>query len=209
MSATPVRRADDDTQPIPVIPARGRHAAPRSGRSFLGWVGLLGREALVVVLVAVAALILIRVLPGQIAYVADDAMEPTLISGDRVIVSSLTAPDAGDVVLVRAPEAWATPGGLAVVRVAAVAGQRVACCDEAGRITVDGVPVDEPYLAGATDQVEFDVTVPDGRIFVLADRREAARDSRAMIDEAGGALPMDDVVGRVVFVVWPPRGQLG
>jgi signal peptidase I len=208
MSATPVRRADDDTQPIPVIPARGRHAAPRSGRSFLGWMGLLGREALVVLLVAVAALILIRVLPGQLAYVADDAMEPTLTSGDRVIVSSLTAPGAGDVVLVRAPETWATPGGLAVVRVAAVAGQRVACCDEAGRITVDGLPVDEPYLTGATDQVEFDVTVPDGRIFVLADRREAARDSRAMIDETAGALPLDDVVGRVVFVVWPPRGQL-
>jgi signal peptidase I len=66
----------------------------------------------------------------------------------------------------------------------------------------------EPYVAGATDQVEFDTVVPSGRVFVLVDDRATARDSRALLDTQGGTLAVDDVLGRVVLVAWPPRGSV-
>ena len=77
------------------------------------------------------------------------------------------------------------------------------------RITVDGVALDESYVSGRTDQVPFDVTVPDGRVFVLADRRGTARDSRALLPVDGGSLPASDIIGRVIVVLWPPRGPIG
>ncbi len=206
MTAPSVRRPDDDTQPIPVV--RGRHAAPRPRRSPGQWAVLVAREVGIVAAIVVALAIVARLVIGQVAYVADDAMEPTLSAGDRVIVTTWGQPGPGEVVLVRSPEGWAATAETAVSRVIAVGGQRVACCDDAGRITVDGDPLDEPYVAGATDQLDFDVVVPDGRVFVLADDRSTARDSRALLDTEGGTLPVDDVLGRVILVAWPPRGPV-
>lgn len=206
MTAPSVRRPDDDTQPIPVV--RGRHAAPRPRRSPGQWAVLVAREVGIVAAIVVALAIVARLVIGQVAYVADDAMEPTLSAGDRVIVTTWGQPGPGEVVLVRSPEGWAATAETAVSRIIAVGGQRVACCDDAGRITVDGDPLDEPYVAGATDQLDFDVVVPDGRVFVLADDRSTARDSRALLDTEGGTLPVDDVLGRVILVAWPPRGPV-
>ena len=206
MTAPSVRRPDDDTQPIPVV--RGRHAAPRPRRSPGQWAVLVAREVGIVAAIVVALAIVARLVIGQVAYVADDAMEPSLSAGDRVIVTTWGQPGPGEVVLVRSPEGWAATAETAVSRIIAVGGQRVACCDDAGRITVDGDPLDEPYVAGATDQLDFDVVVPDGRVFVLADDRSTARDSRALLDTEGGTLPVDDVLGRVILVAWPPRGPV-
>jgi signal peptidase I len=55
-----------------------------------------------------------------------------------------------------------------VKRVIGVAGDRVACCDAEGRIVVNGVPLDEDYIIGRTDQVRFDVTVPPASMFAWA-----------------------------------------
>jgi signal peptidase I len=206
VSTAPLHPPGDDTQPIPVV--RGRHAAPRPKRSLSGWALLIGKEVGIIAAIAVAALIIIRLAVGSIAHVADDAMEPALSTGDRVIVTTWGTPAVGDIVLVRSPQSWGSPTETAIARVVGTGGQQVTCCDEAGRIVVDGVPIDEPYLAGATDQVDFDVVVPQGRVFVLADRRDAARDSRARLDVDGGTVAADDVLGRVVFVVWPPRGPV-
>lgn len=210
MSTASLRRADEDTQPIPVVQAPapgtpGRHAAPRAtGRR--AWIVV--REVVIVAGVVIAIAVVARLLLGQVAYVADDAMEPTLAAGERVVVTTWGQAGAGDVVLVRSPRAWGSASGTAVARIIAVEGQRVACCDEAGRVTVDGQGLDEPYATGPTDQVDFDVTVPRGRVFVLVDRRDAARDSRASLEVEGGTLPVEDVLGRVALVVWPPRGPV-
>jgi len=213
-----VRRSDDDTQPIPVTgpsgevaraPGPGRHAAPRTRRSLGSWAVAVAREVGIIAAIVVATVILARLIVGQIAYVADDAMEPALAAGSRVLVTPWGDPAAGDLVLVRSPSAWASPTGTAVARVIALGGQQVACCDDSGRITVDGVALDESYVSGRTDQVAFDVTVPDGRVFVLADRRGTARDSRALLPVDGGSLPASDIIGRVIVVLWPPRGPIG
>jgi signal peptidase I len=202
-----VRIPDDDTQPIPIV--RGRHAAPRPRRSPGRWALLIAREAGIVAAIVVAVVILARLVVGQIAFVADDAMEPTLSTGDRVLVTSWGAPAAGDVVLVRSPAEWGTTSETTFARVIAVAGERVVCCDQTGRITVNGEPLSEPYLAGVTDQVEFDVVVPADRVFVLADDRSTARDSRALLASGDGTLPTDDVLGRAIVIAWPPRGPVG
>lgn len=207
MSAPSLRRPEDDTQPIPVV--RGRHAAPRVRRTPGQWALLLAREAGIVAAIVIALVIVGRLVVGQVAFVSDDAMEPTLRSGERVLVSGWGEPQRGEVVLVRTPQDWGLSGGTAFARVIAVGGEQVACCDESGRITVDGVALDEPYLEGPTDQVAFDVVVPSDRVFVLADDRGTARDSRAPAAQGDGTLPVGDVLGRAIVVAWPPRGSVG
>jgi len=206
VSTPSLQRPDDDTQPIPVV--RGRHAAPRPKRSPQQWALVIAREAGIIAAIVVVIVIAVRLIVGQLAYVVDDAMEPTLAAGDRVVVTTWGDPGVGDVVLVRSPEGWATASDTSVVRIIATSGQQVACCDEVGRVTVDGVPLEESYVSGASDQVAFDTVVPPGRIFVLVDDRATARDSRALLDVEGGTLSTDDVLGRVVLVAWPPRGPL-
>jgi signal peptidase I len=129
--------------------------------------------------------------------------------GNTLVVTTGGDPGVGDVVLVRSPDGWATASDTSVVRIIATSGQRVVCCDDTGSVTVDGVPLEESYASGASDQVAFDTVVPAGRIFVLVDDRATARDSRALLDVEGGTLSTDDVLGRVVLVAWPPRGPLG
>ncbi|MFF9022242.1 signal peptidase I [Streptomyces eurythermus] len=88
-------------------------------------------------------------------------------------------------------------------RVIGVGGDRVACCTSVGaeaRITVNGRPVREPYVyEGDADGVNrsYDVKVPEGRLFLLGDRRSDARDSRFFASDHGGTVPVDAVRGRV------------
>jgi signal peptidase I len=95
-----------------------------------------------------------------------------------------------------------------VKRVVGLPGDHVACCDGAGRLTRNGTAVDEPYLypGDSASEVTFDVTVPDGRIWVLGDHRSASADSRAHLgDPGGGMVRLDDVIGRAGMIYWPPR----
>jgi signal peptidase I len=94
-----------------------------------------------------------------------------------------------------------------VKRVIGVGGDRVRCCDEQGRITVNGVPLDESaylYPGNAPSDVPFDVVVPAGKLWVMGDHRAASSDSRAHLgDPGGGFVPEDRVIGRAFAVVWP------
>ena len=147
-------------------------------------------------------------------------------------------PEPGDIVVFRGPDTWAPeisvaePGnwfsstmlglgraiGVAppseddyVKRVIATAGQTVQCCDAQGRLTVDGKPLDEPYiyqnspLGGGTGGREFGpVTVPAGRLWVMGDHRSASADSRAhVLDKYSGTIAVDDVIGKAAVIVWP------
>jgi len=90
-----------------------------------------------------------------------------------------------------------------VKRVIAVSGDRIQCCDARGRIIVNGVALDEPYVTGPTDQVHFDVTVGPDAMFVMGDNRANSRDSRYHLDRDLGTVPVSNVVGRVMAVLWP------
>jgi signal peptidase I len=93
-----------------------------------------------------------------------------------------------------------------IKRVIGIPGDRVKCCDGKGRITINDVPLDEPYLypGNPPSNSSFDVKVPPGRIWVMGDHRGVSADSRAHMDEeGGGTVPLDNVVGRAFVIVWP------
>lgn len=145
---------------------------------------------------------------------------------DRVVYGfSDIAP--GDVVVFRGPPSWYDPllddesgdtvghalqtvGGWLgftppgeqdfVKRVIAVGGQTVACCDDRGRVTVDGRALDEPYLAEAQQAPFAPVTIPPGQLWMMGDNRNDSADSRF----AGhGPVPADDVIGKARLIVLP------
>lgn len=99
-----------------------------------------------------------------------------------------------------------------IKRVIGVGGDRVVCCDAEGRITVNGIPLEEEYLyPGDTPSRDtFDVLVPPGTLWVMGDHRSASADSRAHLgDPGGGFVPVDRVIGRAFVVVWPfSRAQI-
>jgi signal peptidase I len=143
-------------------------------------------------------------------------------------------PEPGDVVVFEGPDTW-TPEiaveepsnwftgamlwlgrtlGVAppseddfVKRVIATEGQTVQCCDVEGRLTVDGEPLDEPYLFEnmPIEQRPFGpVTVPEGRLWVMGDHRSASADSREHVgDKYSGTVGVDDVIGKASVIVWP------
>lgn len=93
-----------------------------------------------------------------------------------------------------------------IKRVIGIGGDTVACCDKQGRVTVNGTPVDEPYLfpGNPPSQIEFEVKVPEDRIFVMGDHRSNSADSRYHLqDPHQGTVPTDLVVGRAVVIAWP------
>jgi signal peptidase I len=92
-----------------------------------------------------------------------------------------------------------------VKRVIGIEGDQVVCCDAEGRIVLNGVALDETYLkpGEGTAQVRFDVTVPVGTVFVMGDNRADSADSRYHLGENSGGVPVANVVGRVVAVIWP------
>jgi signal peptidase I len=93
-----------------------------------------------------------------------------------------------------------------IKRVIGLPGDRVGCCDAQGRVTVNGVPLTEPYLFpnNPPSTQPFTVTVPKNALWVMGDHRSASADSRAhMGDVRHGTVPTHNVIGRAFVVLWP------
>lgn len=141
------------------------------------------------------------------------SMAPTLQVDDRILVDRATYRfrnvRRGEVIVFDGTGAFGSVEQTDYVkRVIALGGDRVACCDRRGRLTVNGESVDERgylYPDDEPSQLRFDVAVPEGELWVMGDHRSESRDSRAHLgNPGGGTVPTGDVIGRVLGVVWPP-----
>ncbi|WP_083975243.1 signal peptidase I [Kitasatospora mediocidica] len=145
------------------------------------------------------------------------SMEPTVAANDKVLARKVggAAVGRGDVVVFH-DRTWGTE--TMVKRVIGIGGDTVVCCDAQGHLSVNGSPIDEPYLnrnplQGVTPlaSTSFTATVPTGRLFVLGDNRVGSQDSRVHLDQLAGTVATTDVLGRVEATVWPVArtGMLG
>ncbi len=153
------------------------------------------------------------------------------------ILYDVRPPARGEVVVFRGTDRWAPenfgeePGGMLdrigdtlgdlvgvsrpgekdfIKRVIGLPGDRVECCDGQGRVMVNGVGIDEPYIdvnssldvppaANVCGSRRFtEVVVPEDHLFVMGDNRAVSQDSRCQ-----GTVPIENVIGRAFFIVWP------
>lgn len=242
--------ADDGaaTSPEDAAPSRasGRRLGRTSGRPRTSLP--LWQESILLLGFALVLAIIVKAVFLQAFYIPSESMEPGLVKNDRILVQKVSywfggSPERGDIVVFEDPGGWLGPGedggstsgvasvlakvglypsgGHLVKRVVGVAGDIVACCDAQGRITVNGVPLDEkgytkldkaPCFGPMTGNCDWTSgPVPAGKIFVMGDNRSHSGDSSehlctdAETDCVPGREFVDDdlVVGKVSAVVWP------
>lgn len=134
---------------------------------------------------------------GWLAPVPEVEQNPVVGFFDWLLsIIGLTAPDSNDHL---------------IKRVIGLPGDVVACCNEFGQMTVNGVPLDEegayvtlPDGVTKVSRDDFEVTVPDDALWVMGDNRYNSADSRYNQDgPTKGFVPLDHVVGRAILISWP------
>jgi signal peptidase I len=210
-----------------------REATPRATprvsppRRFL----LAVREIVVIVVIALLASALLRAFVVQAFYVPSGSMLPAIHLQDRILVSRIGGIQRGEVVVFEDPGDWIPPserpgppgpvqsalewvGVLPasghdhlVKRVVGLPGDHVRCCNRAGRLVINGKPVNESSFLyqhnHAADDVRFSVVVPKAHIFVLGDHRYVSGDSSRHLSSQDAFVPTSVVTGRAFAVIWP------
>ena len=236
-----IEDADTGAAARPEAPAKGSRAA----RPHMP----VWQETLILLVVAVVLAVVLKAFFVQAFYIPSESMEPGLVKNDRILVQKVSywgggSPERGDVVVFADPGGWlgttdATgpdnaltqalekiglypSGGHLVKRVIGVAGDTITCCDDAGRLSVNGVPIDESdYIkdeenlacAGPmTGNCSWTAgPVPLGHVFVMGDNRAHSADSTVHMCIEGQTecvpghefVSTDLIVGKVFALVWP------
>jgi signal peptidase I len=125
------------------------------------------------------------------------SMANTIVAGDHLLVTPGPDVRRGDIIVFLMPATQYGPGGVAVKRLIGLPGDRVACCDAGGRVTVNGKPLNETYLnpAGPPSKFRFSVTLGPSQIWVLGDNRNISFDSRGY-----GPVQTSAIIGRVFAI---------
>jgi signal peptidase I len=177
------------------------------------------KELPILVVVAIAVAVVVRIFVLQTFYIPSESMERTLLINDRVLVNKLVydfrSPHRGEIVVFEAPASWRTGADKEdfIKRVIGVAGDHIVCCDDRQRLIINDHSLDEPYVyteddaATVTTQQQFDIVVPPQRLWMMGDHRSATSDSRAKYiqgrDVVAATIPQDAVVGRAFVIFWP------
>jgi signal peptidase I len=195
------------------------------------------REIPVLVVVALVLALVIKAFAIQAFYIPSASMENTLDIGDRVLINKvvyhLRPVHRGDIVVFDGTGSWdfgnpsassnvfskaideleglvgvSHDSSIYIKRVIGLPGDRVACCNTNGQVTVNGVPLSEGsylYPDNLPSTQRFSVTVTAGNLWVMGDHRLVSYDSRGhMGDPGGGSIPESAVLGRAFVIIWPP-----
>ncbi len=212
------------------------------------------QESILLLAVALVLAVVVKAFFVQAFYIPSESMEPGLVENDRILVQKVSywgggEPQRGDVVVFKDPGSWLSAadkagptnllttvmskvglyptGGHLVKRVVGVGGDVIECCDEKGRLKVNGVPVTEDAYVKTDDAAECRGPmpggdrrcnwkagpVPEGYVFVMGDNRANSADSSfhmcnpktSAVECTQGEeyVPVDLVVGKVFVLLWP------
>ena len=194
------------------------------------WLWVQAREGGTVILYALVIAFLVKTFLLRGFYIPSGSMEQTLQVNDRVFInvagSYFSEPKRGDVIVFKDSQGWIpstqktssplkdalsfagilpdTSSNFLVKRVIGTPGDVVES-DGNGKIKVNGVEINEPYLypGNQPSELAFKVTVPAGKYFVMGDHRSNSADSRYHISDGTAFISKDDVQGNVFVVAWP------
>jgi signal peptidase I len=194
------------------------------------------RELVILIVVALVIAVAIKTYAVQAFFIPSGSMENTLEINDRVLVNKIVydirSIHRGDIVVFNGDGSWdpgpvptssnfvskfasgfasmfgfGHPGDILIKRVIGVPGDRVVCCDAQGRVTVNGIPLNEQsylYPGAVPSQARFSIMVRPGRLWVMGDNRPISADSRDHEgDPGGGTIPENAVIGRAFVIIWP------
>jgi len=196
------------------------------------------RELVILIVIALVIAVVIKTYAIQAFFIPSGSMENTLEINDRVLVNKIVydtrSIHRGDIVVFNGDGSWdpseplpansnfaekfvsgfasmfgfGHPGDILIKRVIGLPGDTVACCDAEGRVTVNGIPLNEQaylYPGSAPSEDRFNIVVPPGRLWVMGDNRAISDDSRDHEgDPGGGTIPENAVIGRAFVIIWPP-----
>ncbi len=189
------------------------------------------QESILLVLTAMVMAVIVKTFFLQAFYIPSESMEPTMLVDDKILVQKVSYwggdVKRGDIVVFDDPGGWLPEadsrhasnvlqrglekvglfptGGHLIKRVVGVGGDTIQCCKD-GKLTINGKPIDEPYVMdeAVTADMKFEVKVREGYLWVMGDNRGNSSDSRAhMGDPGGGQVSEKSVVGKAWFRVWP------
>lgn len=149
---------------------------------------------------AMSVMVILFIFIFKYVTVDGTSMLNTLENGQKLIISSVSDYDNGDVIVVYEPHLRKA----LVKRIIAKGGQTVSIDGSDWTVYVDGTALDEPYVrheegrAMKTYGFEGTVTVPEGCIFVMGDNRNGSTDSRSF-----GCIDVRNVLGKVIFRITP------
>ena len=154
------------------------------------------KSTIAILVVVAAAAVLVATLWMPVLRIYGSSMVPTLKDGQLVVCVKTTDFRPGDIA------AFYHGNKLLIKRYIAGPSEWVNI-DEDGNVYINGTELDEPYLAekafGETN-ITLPYQVPDKRYFLMGDNRDVSIDSR---NTAVGCVAADQIVGKVVFRIWP------
>ena len=148
----------------------------------------------IVVVAAIAVLVSSIFLP--VLRVTGSSMQPNFAPGNVLVAVKTKDYVPGDVC------SFYYNNKLIIKRVIATGGD-VLEIDEDGRVSVNGLMMDESYVSyydlGLCD-IDFPFEVPTEQLFVMGDNRGSSVDSRV---QAFGCISKEELMGKIVLRVWP------
>ncbi|MDO4582268.1 MAG: signal peptidase I [Bacillota bacterium] len=152
-----------------------------------------------ILLLAMVIALFLRAFVFEITRVEGASMYPSLVEGDNLFTSKIAylfaEPERGDIVVLNAP---GLPSEHYIKRIIGLPNEKVEIIQ--GQVFIDGVLLEEAYLADQYTVVDTEIIVPEGCYFVMGDNRDVSHDSRY---NDIGTIPLDEIKGKAKLRLFP------